>query len=66
MAIHIDPKDRGKLRQTLGVPPKQKIPMAKLEAAKHSGNPVTRKRANFAINAHGFKHAGKPKPYAFA
>ena len=54
--IHIDPENKGKLHATLGVPEGQKIPMSKLEAAKHSNNPLTRKRANFAINAKKFNH----------
>lgn len=54
--IHINPANKGKLRAALKTPKGAKIPMAKLEAAKNSPNPVTRKRANFAINARSFSH----------
>jgi hypothetical protein len=53
--IHINPRHKGLLHKELGVPQGQKIPEAKLEAAKHSSNPAERKRANFAIN---FGHKG--------
>ena len=49
--IKINPANKGKLHKTLGVPKGEKIPMAKLEKAKHSSNPETRKRATFALNA---------------
>jgi hypothetical protein len=49
--IKINPANKGKLRKTLHVPKDEKIPVTKLEKAKHSPNPVTRKRATFALNA---------------
>ena len=49
--IKISPANKGKLHKTLGVPKGEKIPMAKLEKAKQSPNPTTRKRATFAMNA---------------
>lgn len=42
-------KHPGALHRDLGVPQGQKIPGAKLEAARHSENPTIRKRANFAV-----------------
>ena len=45
------PANKGKLHKTLGVPKGEKIPTAKLEKAKQSPNPTTRKRATFAMNA---------------
>lgn len=41
---------KGLLHKDLGVPQGEKIPRAKLEAAKHSENPAVRKRAVFAEN----------------
>lgn len=41
-------KHPGALHKTLGVPEGEKIPPAKLAAAKNSSNPTTRKRANLA------------------
>lgn len=41
-------KNPGSLRKTLKVKKGQKIPSAKLKAAEHSKNPLTRKRANLA------------------
>jgi len=49
--IKINPANKGKLHKTLHVPKGEKIPVAKLKEAKHSSNPVTRKRATFALNA---------------
>ena len=49
--IKINPANKGKLHKTLGVPKGEKIPAAKLEKAKQSPNPTTRKRATFAMNA---------------
>lgn len=57
--IHINPAHKGDLHRKLGVPEGQKIPDAKLQAAKNSPNPATRKQANFAINAKHFNHKGK-------
>jgi len=41
-------KHPGALRKELGVKKGDKIPEDKLEKAKHSKNPTTRKRANLA------------------
>lgn len=49
--IKLNPANKGKLHKTLHVPKGEKIPVAKIEKAKASPNPVTRKRANFALNA---------------
>lgn len=57
MAINI--KRPGLLHTKLGIPQGHKIPMAKLQAAKHSSSPSLRKEANFAINARGFNHLRK-------
>jgi len=40
----------GSLRAATKTPKGEKIPMATLEAKKHSSNPAMRKKANFAIN----------------
>lgn len=56
--IHIKPENKGKLRKKTGTPKGKKIPMKVLEKEKKSPNPATRKQANFAINARGFKHKG--------
>jgi hypothetical protein len=54
--IHINPAHAGRLHRKLFVPKGHKIPVAKLEAAKNSPNPATRKQANFALNARGWNH----------
>lgn len=56
MSIHIKPAHYGRLHRALGVPTSQKIPDAKLEAAKHSASPAIRKEATFAVNARGWEH----------
>ena len=46
------------LHRDLGVPEGQKIPLADLaHAAAHSQNALTRKRAQFALNARHWHHA---------
>jgi hypothetical protein len=45
--MHLDLK-KGALRKTLGVPEGEKIPAGNLEAATHSTNPLTAKRARLA------------------
>jgi hypothetical protein len=55
MKVQINPSHRGMLHADLGVPQGQKIPMAKLESAKHSKSPAVRRRANFAMAAKGWK-----------
>ena len=42
------PLKKGALRRTLHVPEGEKIPASKLDAATHSENTLTRKRANLA------------------
>lgn len=59
MAIHIKPSRKGLLHEKPGVPKGEKIPAAKLQAAKHSKSPSLRKEANFAINAKHFEHPAK-------
>lgn len=59
--IHINPANRDKLRKTLGAKPGRKLSRTALERAKRSPNPLTRKRANFALVARSFKHGGKRK-----
>lgn len=49
--IYIKPANRGKLRKTAKTKKGKKIPVAKLQQMKRSKNPVTRKRATFALNA---------------
>jgi hypothetical protein len=46
----IKPSHRGLLHKDLGVPQGEKIPEAKIEAAKHSPDKAVRKRAVFAEN----------------
>lgn len=48
--IHINPANRGKFKATMAKTGKS------AEELKHSSNPLTRKRATFAINARHFKH----------
>jgi oligoendopeptidase F len=49
--IKINPANKGKLHKTLHVPKGEKIPVTKIEKAKRSPDPATRKRATFALNA---------------
>ena len=49
-------KHPGALHKSLGVPAGEKIPEAKLEKAKNSDNPTTRKRAALAETLKGFHH----------
>jgi hypothetical protein len=46
---------KGALHKQLGVPQGNTIPLAMIQSASHSKNPLTRKRANFAINARKWK-----------
>lgn len=48
--IHIDPANRGKFKETM------KRTGKTAEQLKHSSNPLTRKRAIFALNARKWKH----------
>ena len=54
--IHINPAHKGELHSDLGVEQGEKIPLDKLEEAKHSDDPAVRRRATFAINARSFNH----------
>lgn len=54
--IHIKASHKGELHRDLGVPVGQKIPTAKIEAAKNSSDPAVRKRATFAKNAMSWHH----------
>jgi hypothetical protein len=47
---------KGALHKTLGISKGRKIPLSRLKAAKRSKNPLTRKRATFAINARKWHH----------
>lgn len=46
----IGPIKKGALHAEMGIPQGEKIGKKRLESAKHSGNPVEAKRANFALN----------------
>lgn len=48
--------NKGGLHRALGVPEGEKIPAAKLEAARHSKNPHIQHMANFAHTMGGFGH----------
>ena len=48
-------KHPGALHAQLGVPQGQTIPLAKVQVAAHSRNPVLRERAQFALNVRGLK-----------
>jgi hypothetical protein len=54
--IRIMKSHEGLLHKDLGYSPGNKIPVAKLQKAKHSRNPAIRKRANFALNFGGHNH----------
>lgn len=49
--INIKKKNQGKLRKTTGTKKGKKVPKDKLRKLKKSKNPLTRKRATFALNA---------------
>jgi len=54
--IHIKPSHKGMLHRELGVPQGEKIPAAKMEAAKAHASPAERKRITFAENARKWNH----------
>ena len=56
--IKIKPENKGKLHKALGVAKGQKIPAAKVAAAKNSSDPALRKEATFAQNAKKWSHKG--------
>ena len=53
--------NKGGLHRALGVPEGEKIPAAKLAAAKNSKNEHVRHMANFASTMGGFSHSKKKK-----
>jgi hypothetical protein len=53
----INIKHPGALHRQLKVPKGKKIPYATLESLKNATNPLTRKRATFAINARSWNHS---------
>jgi hypothetical protein len=55
MAIKIKKSNTGKLRKSAKTRKGSKIPVSKLRKMKTSKNKKTRQRANFALNARGFK-----------
>lgn len=59
--IRIKPANRGKLRKSTGTKKGSKIPVSKLQKLKKSKNPVTRKRATFALNAKRWNKGGRKK-----
>ena len=52
---------KGKLHRELGVPPGQKIPAARLQAAAHSSNPEVRRDAIRAETMKKWHHGGPRK-----
>jgi hypothetical protein len=58
MAIKIKKSHEGLLHKNTGTPAGQKIPAAKIAAAKNSPDPAVRKRATFAQNAKKWHHRG--------
>ena len=54
--INIKPSNQGKLRRSTRTKKGNKIPVSTLRKLKHSKDPKTRKRANFALNARKWKH----------
>lgn len=52
---------KGDLHRNLHVPQGDKIPAAKLEAAKHSDNPTIRKEANLAETLKGFHRPARAR-----
>jgi hypothetical protein len=50
MSSMIKPSHRGLLHKKLGIPQGERIPEAKIEAAKRSPSPALRKEATFAEN----------------
>ena len=50
---------KGALHKSLGIAQGKKIALSDLQKAKHSNDPLTRRRATFAINARSWHHKGK-------
>ena len=59
--MKIEIKRPGAMHKKTGTPKGKKIPVAKLEKEKKSSDPLTRKQANFALNARKWDHSGKKK-----
>lgn len=59
--MKIEIKRPGAMRKKTGTPKGEKIPVEKLEKEKKSSNPLTRKQANFALNAKKWDKGGKKK-----
>ena len=59
--IQIKAKNRGAMQRSTNTPKGKNIPIFKLRAAKRSSNPVTRKRATFALNARKWSKTGRGK-----
>lgn len=55
MNLHLK---HGALHSQLGIAQGKKIPHSTLEKAAHSGSPLERKRAQFALNASKWHHGG--------
>ena len=53
MHLHLK---KGALHKTLGVPSGQKIPLSEIQAAAHSQNALTRKRARLALAMRSWHH----------
>jgi hypothetical protein len=49
--VSIPKSHKGRLHEALGVPADEKIPVAKIEKAKHSKDPHMRQMATYADNA---------------
>lgn len=59
--IRIKKSNQGKLRKATKTKKGNNIPVATLRKLKKSKNPVTRRRATFALNARSFKKVGRKK-----
>lgn len=58
--ININPANKGKLRKSAGLGKKgRKLTVAELNRMKKSSNPLTRRRATFALNARKWKKGGR-------
>jgi hypothetical protein len=59
--IRIKKSNQGKLRKATRTKKGSTIPVSTLRKLKNSKNPVTRRRATFALNARSFKKVGRKK-----
>ena len=62
MAINIKKSHKGLLHKNLGVPEKEPISVARMEAAKTKASPAVKKRIVFAENARKFNHSSQKGP----